>query len=138
MSASASRAWITSGRPVSRAAAVCRTKALLLDVARAVFVVVVEARLADRHNLGMARQFDQFLDHDIELARQRDVRMGADRAEDVVMGFGDGAKRVKIAQLGRDAEHQPDIGVTGARQHAVEIGLELGKIEVAVTVDEHR
>ena len=54
------------------------------------------------------------------------------------MGFGDGAKRGKIAQLGRDAQHQPDIGVTGARQHAVEIGLELGKIEVAVTVDEHR
>ena len=35
-------------------------------------------------------------------------------------------------------QHQPDVGGTGARQHAVEIGLELGKIEMAVAVDEHR
>ena len=45
---------------------------------------------------------------------------------------------VKLRDLVEMLSIKPDIGVTGARQHAVEIGLELGKIEVAVTVDEHR
>ncbi len=35
MSASQSREWITSGSPVSRAAAICGAEALLLRVARA-------------------------------------------------------------------------------------------------------
>jgi hypothetical protein len=63
--------------------------------------------------------------------------MGADRAEDIVMRLGDRAKRREIADFGRYAEHEPDAGRLGARQHAVEIGLKLGKIEMAVAVDQH-
>ena len=55
-------------------------EALLLRVARAVVVVVVEPRLADRHHLGMAGARDQVGGADVELLVGV-VRMGADRAD---------------------------------------------------------
>ena len=59
MSASQSREWMTSGRPVSRAAAMCCAEALRLRVARAIVVVIVEPGFADRHDFRMLRQRDQ-------------------------------------------------------------------------------
>ena len=53
MSASQSREWITSGSPVSRAAAIWLRKPCCLRLARAVVVEIVEPRLADRHDLRM-------------------------------------------------------------------------------------
>ena len=64
-------------------------EALLLHVARAVVVVIVEPRLADRHHLGMARELDQLLHHDVGLLGGV-VRMRADRAEHIVMRLDDG------------------------------------------------
>ena len=55
MSASQSREWITSGKPVSRAAAMWLAEARCLRVARAVVVVIVEPGLADRHDFRMLR-----------------------------------------------------------------------------------
>ena len=54
MSSSASRAWMTSGSPVSRAAAIWARKPRCLRVARAVVVVIVEPGLADRRPLSDA------------------------------------------------------------------------------------
>ena len=59
MSSSASREWITSGSPVSRARRDMGAKALLLRVARAEVVVIVEPGLADRHHLWMAGARDE-------------------------------------------------------------------------------
>ena len=57
-------------------------EALLLRVARAVVVVIVEAGLADGDDFRMFGQRDQRLGVDVGLFR-RVMRMGADRAEDV-------------------------------------------------------
>ena len=59
VSASASRAWTISGRPVWRAAAIWARKLSACSVARAVLVVEVEPGLADADDLGMARGLDQ-------------------------------------------------------------------------------
>ena len=112
-------------------------EALLLHVARAVVVMVVEPRLADRHHLGMARQLDQLFDHNVGLLGGI-VRMGADRAEHIVMGLDQAAQLVELADPRRDRHHQADPCRPGAVEQAVKIGAELRKIEMAVAVDQHR
>ena len=94
MSSSASRAWMTSGRPVSRAAAICVRKPLRLHVARAVIVVIVESGFADRHDLRMAaRSATDRCDRDVQLF-VRVMRMRADRAPDIGEALGDRADGV--------------------------------------------
>ncbi len=55
MSSSASRAWMTSGRPVSRAAAMCVRKPRSCASRGRVVVEIVEPGLADRDDLRMLR-----------------------------------------------------------------------------------
>ena len=103
MSSSASREWMTSGKPVARAAAMWLRKPLLLRVARAVVVVIVEPGLADRHHLGMTRARDQLVGRDVELLVGM-VRMRADRAEDVGKSLGDGEQLGVPLDPGRDRD----------------------------------
>ena len=88
MSSSASRAWISSGRPVSRAAAMWRRKPSAC-ASGVMLVVVVEARLADGDHLRMRGQAHDLLERDVELL-VRVVRMRADRAVDVGVRLRDG------------------------------------------------
>ena len=114
-----------------------RAEALLLHVARAVVVMIVEPRLADRHHLGMTRDLDQFLDHDIGLLGGI-VRMRADRAEYIVMRLDDVFQFVEAMHARGDGHDQSDACRPRALEHGVEIGAEFGKIEMAMAVDQHR
>ena len=98
--------------------------------------MIVEPGLADRHHLGMARALDQFRRADVELLVGM-VRMGADRAEHLGKPLGDRQQIGLPAHPGRDRHHAADAGRPGARHHAVELVLEVGKVEMAVAVDQH-
>ena len=112
-------------------------KAALLRFARAVLVEIIQPRLAERHDLGMPRQLDQF-------ARGNAVffvgvmRMGADRAIDVGKPLRDREQRAEPPHPRRDRDDAPDAGGGGARHDAVEIVGEIREIEMAVAVDQHR
>ncbi len=107
-----------------------------LLAARAVLVIEVEAGLAEADHLGMIGQRDQSVAVDGFLGR-RLVGMDADAAPDIGIALGHGAHALELADLGADGQHQPDSGRAGAGQGAIEIGREIGKIEVAVGVDQH-
>ena len=65
------------------------------------------------------------------------VRMGADRAEHVGKALGDRQHLGVARNPGRDRDHAGDAGRAGAVDHAVELGGEIGKIEMAMAVDQH-
>jgi len=109
----------------------------LLRVARAVVVVIVEPRLADRHHLRVLGRGDEVGNRHVRFLGGM-VRMRADRAIDVVETLGDGAERGEFPDLGRDRHQARDLGGAGAREHGIELGGKIGKIEVAVAVDEHQ
>ena len=136
MSSSALRAWMTSGSPVSRAAAICVRKPCACACPRRLVVVVVEPGLADRHDLRMRRQPDQLVGGDVGLLGGI-VRMRADRAIDLVMRLGDRKHAGKALHARRDRHHAADARGDRARDHRVALLGEVGKVEVAVAVDEH-
>jgi hypothetical protein len=84
----------------------------------------------------MARACDQLVDADIELLL-RVVRMGADRAIDVGKALGDGEHLRVPLDAGRDSDDARNAGGACARDDAVEFAGKVGKIEVAVAVDQH-
>ena len=134
----ASRAWITSGRPVSRAAAMCWRKPLRLRVARGVVVVIVEAGLADRHDFRMlARCAISAL---ASMSSSSCALCGWVPTEQKTSGnFSATASTCAcLLHARRDRHHAPDAGGARARHHGVELGGEIGKIQVAVAVDQHR
>ena len=65
------------------------------------------------------------------------MRMGADRAIDVGKTLGDREQAVQPLYPRRDRDDAADPGGLGARDDGVEIVGEIGKIEMAVAVDEH-
>ena len=138
MSSSASRAWMTSGSPVWRAAAIWRAEPRACDVLRRVVVVVVEPGLADATQRGCARQPDQSSAVDVRLFG-RVVRMRADRAET----SSDSARRSPAPRriASRGSRSSPCCRRRPPRARAStpsrSVG-ELGEVEVAVAVDEHR
>ena len=101
-------------------------KALLLRLARAVVVEVVEARLADGDDLGMRGEAHDLLDGNVELLVGI-VGMRADRAEDV----GDALGNLQQSRRGGDArgdrDQHADARRLGARDHAVELIGKSGK-----------
>ena len=111
-------------------------QALRLRLARRIVVVIVEPGLADRHDLRMFRQRDQRLGVDVQFLMGV-VRMGADRAENLRKFLCDRKHLRKFPHAGADGDHAADAGGAGARHHGVEFAGEIGKIEVAVAVDEH-
>src|SRR5262245_42357475 len=66
------------------------------------------------------------------------VRMGADRAQHVVVRLGDLQECAKPADARRDRHEHADARRLGTADHAVKIVSEVGKVEVAVVIDEHR
>ena len=113
-----------------------RPEALLLNVARAVIVMIVEPGLADRHHLGMTGQRHQFLDRDVWLLGGI-MRMRADRAEHSVMRLDERDQLVEAPHPRRDRHHQADAGRPGAGENRLDVARKLGKIEMAMTVDQH-
>ena len=95
MSSSASRLWITSGRPVCAGGRDLGPETRCLHVARRVIIMIVEPGFADRHHLGMGRQPDIFIEPDIGLLGSI-VGMRADRAPHFVMGLGQGPRGIEL------------------------------------------
>jgi len=112
-------------------------EALRLRRARAIVVKVVEAGLADRHHLGVRRQPHQLIEGDIELLVGI-VRVRANRAKHGVVGLGDGDQVGQALEAGRDRDDGADAGGPSAGQHGAELIGKIGKVEVAVVIDEHQ
>ena len=136
MSSSASRAWIDERQAGLSRRGDVGAEAALLILARAVVVVIVEPGLADRHHLRMARKFHDLFERDVPLFR-RMVRMGADRAVHIAMRLDDLEQIGESPHPCRDGEHEPDACALGARQHGLALRGKVGKIEMAVAIDEH-
>ncbi len=113
-----------------------RAKAALLRLARRVVVVVIEAGFAERHDFRVPRQRDEIGRRHVELFMGV-MRMRADRAKHVGKALGD-REQVRLAlDPRRNRHHALDAGGAGARHHGIELGGEIGKIEMAMAVDEH-
>src|SRR5262249_26264719 len=98
-------------------------------------VVVVKSGLSDRDHLGMARARDQLVDGDVELL-VRVMRMGADRAVVIGKALGDGEHLGVAFDLGRDGDDARNAGRPRARNDGIELTGEIGKIEMAMAVDQ--
>ena len=114
-----------------------RAKPSFLRFAGAVLVEVIQPRLPERHDLRMAGQFDQFVGGN-SVFFIRVVRMRTDRAIDVRKSPGDLQKRAEASHPRGDRDDTPDPGRRGPRHDRFEIGGKVGKIEMAVAVDQHR
>ena len=85
----------------------------------------------------MMRQRDQFLGrYPIFLVSL--MRMSADRKIDARIALGDRAQPIDALHPRRDCNDTLDVGRLRARHHGIELIGIIGKIEVAVTVDEHQ
>ena len=135
MSSSASRVWMTSGRPSSRASAIWPRNTRLRDLGRRVIVVVVEAGLADADAFRMRGEAAHGGEIRRRLAR-RLVRMRSDGEEDAVIALGDLDEPRRLVDPRADGDHPLDAGGARALDDRVEFVGEVGKIEMAVAVDE--
>ena len=63
--------------------------------------------------------------------------MGADRAKDIGEAVGDRQQFIVTAHARGDRDHPPDAGTTGAANHGVELVGKIGKIEMAMAVNQH-
>src|SRR5260370_12969361 len=97
--------------------------------------MVVESGLSERDHLGMARAPDELIDADVQLL-VRVMRMGADRAVDIGKALGDGEHLGVPFDPRRDGDDPRDAGRLRARNHGIELAGEIGKIEMAVAVDQ--
>ena len=112
-------------------------KAALLRLARAVVVVIVQAGFADRDHFRMPRMGDEVVGGHVEFL-VRVVRMGADRAVHIGKSLGDRQYAGKALHAGRDRDHARQSGGAAARHDRVKLAGEVRKIQMAVTVDQHR
>ena len=67
----------------------------------------------------------------------RVVRVRSDGAIDIIEALGDGAHFVELADAGGDRHHRPYARLARACHDLVEFRRELGKVEVAMMVDQH-
>ena len=107
----------------------------LSDVARRAVVVIVEARLADPDAFGMSGECA----HGVEILRVlpgRLMRMRADGEEHVVVPLRDRDHARGLRHFRADGDHALDAGRARALDDRVEVVGEVGKIEVAMAVDE--
>ena len=111
------------------------TKDALGDVTRRVVVMIVEASLADADTFGMIGECA----HGGEVLRplsSRLMRMRADREKDVLVPLRDRDDARGLRYAGADGDHALDAGRPRALNDPVEVVGEVGKIEVAMAVDE--
>ncbi len=109
----------------------------LLNVARRVVIEIIEADFApgeDAGVLGEAGEFGEpFFGGEFGF-----VRMDADGGVDPVVFFGERNGDVEAIGGGAaaDGEDILDAGVAGASEHGVAVGVELGKFEMGVRIDD--
>ena len=136
MSSSASRVWMTSGRPISRASAIWARNTRSATSARRIIVVVVETRLADADAFGM-RGERRIASKSVAASSRRLMRMGADVKKTLVIALGDRGYPLRRV---RSASPIVIIRSTPAARRAlddrVELVGEVGKVEMAVAVDQ--
>ena len=111
-------------------------KSALLRIARAVVVVIIEPRFADRDDFRVPRMGDQIVRRDVQLF-VRIMRMRADRAKNIGKALCDRQHAGEAAHARRDGDKAPDAGVSGARDDRVELAGKIGKVEMAMAVDQH-
>jgi hypothetical protein len=63
--------------------------------------------------------------------------MGADRAIDIAMRLDDLEQIVEAPHARGDGQHEADACTFGTREHGLALRGEIGKIEMAVAVDQH-
>src|SRR6266567_8981613 len=113
-------------------------KHVLLNVARGVAVVVVEADFSPGDYFGSAGKGFELAEVGVG-GEFRFVRMDADGGVDEIIlgGEFDGAVEGAGAISGADGEDGSDAGLTGTGEDFVAVGVEAGAVEVGVGVDEH-
>ena len=111
-------------------------KAALLRLARRVVVVVIQAGFAKRHDSGVPGGRYQIGRSYVELFMGV-VRMGANRAEDIGEALGDGEELRLTSDARGNRDHALDPCGARARDHGVKLRGKIGKIEMAMAVDEH-
>ena len=107
-----------------------------LVLARRIAVMEVQTGLANPDHLGMLSDFNEFVSRDVR-AILGVMGMGADRAPDIVMTFGNRRNRFKIGELTADRDHPANPGRAGALDDIIEILGELLTVQVDVAVDQH-
>src|SRR5215813_1528518 len=110
-------------------------KSLFLRRPRAALVVVVEPGLSDGDHLGMAGAADQLIDSDVELL-VRVMRMRANGAIDIGKALGDGNHLSVAFDSRRNGDDARDAGRPRAGNDGIELAGKIGKIEMAVAVDQ--
>ena len=108
-----------------------------LRLARRVVIVVVEPGFADRHDLRVAGDADELVDRDVGLLGGV-VRVGADRAIDLGVAVDDRLQAIEAPDPGRYADDRADARGPRPLDDRIAVRVELGEIEMAVAVDEHR
>ena len=98
--------------------------------------MVVEARFANRDDLGMARPRDQVGRGHVGFLVGV-MRMRADRAKNIGKALGDGQYLGMAVNACRDRDHAGNAGGAGARDHGVKLRGKIGKVEMAMAVDQH-
>ncbi len=99
-------------------------------------VIEVEARFAEAHDLLVLGLLQQRIGRRERLGRGL-VRMDADGAMDVARAFGDSANAREPRHARADGQEVADSLRARGIEHAVELGGEIGKIEMAMAVDKH-
>ena len=67
----------------------------------------------------------------------RIVRMSADRAEDSVIGLGNGLDLVELTNMGANGHHVADTGQLCPTHDIVQLLGKVGEIKVAMAIDQH-
>ena len=111
-------------------------KTARLRLRRAIVIEIIEAGLSERHNFRMPRQRHKLIGANPVLLVGV-MRMGADRAIDVVVFVGDREQPTQPAHPRRDRDHAADPGLGRPRDDGVEIGRKIREIQMAMAVDEH-
>ena len=99
-------------------------------------VIEVEARFAEAHDLLVLGLLQQRIGRRERLGRGF-VRMDAHRAVDVARTFGDRTDAGKPRHTRSDGQEVADALRARGIEHAVELGREIGKIEMAMAIDKH-
>ena len=114
-----------------------RAEHALGDLARAAVVMIIKTRLTNADAARVLRQRDQLFEGRLGLL-MRLMRMRAHREPDIVIGFGNRAIAVVTADEGRDGDQPSHASGFRARNDSVAFFCELGKVEMAMAVDQHQ
>ena len=108
-----------------------------LHIAWRPVVKIIEAGFADRNDLGVRNEVENRLFLRQILLGGGVVRVGADRAPDVLAGFGQCQLLWRARQAGADGDEFPHAGLPGACQDLRRF-FRCVVIEVAVRIDQHQ